>query len=80
MTHNEEKYPNPSQFLPERFLDDDGNLNEDTVGIVFGFGRRFVTIVYLFHLALIVLVVVQNLRWATSCRCLFMDSYVLHAC
>lgn len=40
MTHNEEKYPNPSQFLPERFLDDDGNLNEDTVGIAFGFGRR----------------------------------------
>ncbi|KAJ8586996.1 cytochrome P450 [Rhizopogon salebrosus TDB-379] len=34
------KYPNPSQFLPERFLDDDGNLNEDTVGVVFGFGRR----------------------------------------
>ncbi|OJA08464.1 hypothetical protein AZE42_02839 [Rhizopogon vesiculosus] len=40
MTQNEEKYPNPSQFLPERFLDDDGNLNEDTVGIAFGFGRR----------------------------------------
>lgn len=47
MTRNEEKYPSPSQFLPERFLDDDGNLNGDTVSVAFGFGRRFVKIIYL---------------------------------
>ncbi|KAG2362788.1 cytochrome P450 [Suillus spraguei] len=40
MTRNEEKYPNPSQFSPERFLDADGNLNDDTVNMAFGFGRR----------------------------------------
>lgn len=40
MTRNEQKYPNPSQFSPERFLDAEGNLNDDTVDIAFGFGRR----------------------------------------
>lgn len=40
MSQNEDKYPNPSQFLPERFLNADGNLNKDTVDIAFGFGRR----------------------------------------
>ncbi|KAG1727488.1 cytochrome P450 [Suillus paluster] len=40
MTQNEHKYPNPSQFLPERFLNADGSLNEDTVDVTFGFGRR----------------------------------------
>jgi len=48
MTQNEEKYPNPSQFSPERFLDDNGNLNDDTVSIAFGFGRRFATIIYFY--------------------------------
>ncbi|KAG2111960.1 cytochrome P450, partial [Suillus discolor] len=40
MSQNEQKYPNPSQFSPERFLDADGNLNDDTVNMAFGFGRR----------------------------------------
>ncbi|KAF9223624.1 cytochrome P450 [Gyrodon lividus] len=40
MAHNEEKYPKPFDFIPERFLDTDGNLNDDTVGFAFGFGRR----------------------------------------
>jgi cytochrome P450 len=40
MSQNEQKYPNPSQFSPERFLNADGNLNDDTVDMAFGFGRR----------------------------------------
>ncbi|KAF9243542.1 cytochrome P450 [Melanogaster broomeanus] len=40
MSHNEEKYPEPFDFIPERFLTTDGNLNDDTVGFAFGFGRR----------------------------------------
>lgn len=40
MSRNEQKYPNPSQFSPERFLDAEGNLNDDTVNMAFGFGRR----------------------------------------
>ncbi|KAF8558122.1 cytochrome P450 [Imleria badia] len=40
MTHDEAKYPNPFDFDPERFLDADENLNQDTVGYAFGFGRR----------------------------------------
>ncbi|KAG2036259.1 cytochrome P450 [Suillus americanus] len=40
MSQNEQKYPNPSQFSPERFLNADGNLNNDTVDMAFGFGRR----------------------------------------
>ncbi|KAH7928414.1 cytochrome P450 [Leucogyrophana mollusca] len=40
MTHNEEKYPNPDEFIPERFLTADGSLNDDTCNFTFGFGRR----------------------------------------
>lgn len=41
MSHNESKYPRPHEFIPERFLDDDGTLNSDDVEyITFGFGRR----------------------------------------
>ncbi|KAG1743483.1 cytochrome P450 [Suillus lakei] len=40
MSRNEQKYPNPLQFSPERFLNAGGNLNDDTVDMAFGFGRR----------------------------------------
>lgn len=41
MAHNESKYPNPHEFIPARFLNDDGTLNHDDVeNIAFGFGRR----------------------------------------
>lgn len=41
MAHNESKYPRPFEFLPERFLDDDGTLKpDDTQNITFGFDRR----------------------------------------
>jgi cytochrome P450 len=44
MLHNEEDYPNPHQFMPERYLDADGKLNDRGVPlpstIAFGFGRR----------------------------------------
>lgn len=42
MLHNEEDYPNPEKFDPERFLKD-GKLNPDVrdpVTVAFGFGRR----------------------------------------
>ncbi|EGN98312.1 hypothetical protein SERLA73DRAFT_169309 [Serpula lacrymans var. lacrymans S7.3] len=40
MAHNDDKYPEPYKFKPERFFALDGKLNDDTVGLVFGFGRR----------------------------------------
>ncbi|KIK87084.1 hypothetical protein PAXRUDRAFT_152429 [Paxillus rubicundulus Ve08.2h10] len=40
MSRNEVKYPNPTAFLPERFLKSDGTLNDDKFGYIFGFGRR----------------------------------------
>jgi cytochrome P450 len=40
MCHDEEKYPNASEFDPERFLNADGTLTDDTVSVVWGFGRR----------------------------------------
>lgn len=41
MTHNESKYPNPDEFIPERFLAEDGSLlPNDIEHLAFGFGRR----------------------------------------
>ncbi|KAG2150492.1 cytochrome P450 [Suillus clintonianus] len=40
MCHNEDKYANASEFNPERFLNQDGTLTDDTVSFVWGFGRR----------------------------------------
>ncbi|EGO19060.1 hypothetical protein SERLADRAFT_453964 [Serpula lacrymans var. lacrymans S7.9] len=40
MSRNEHKYPNPSEFKPERFLTAEGKLNHDTVSFAYGFGRR----------------------------------------
>ncbi|KAH7889232.1 cytochrome P450 [Phlebopus sp. FC_14] len=47
MTHDENKYANPSTFNPDRFFDDSGALNNDTVSYIFGFGRRICTGRYL---------------------------------
>jgi cytochrome P450 len=40
MTRNEDKYRKPDSFMPERFIDEHGNLNDDDMILVFGFGRR----------------------------------------
>lgn len=43
MLNDEAKYPNPRVFNPERFLDADGDLTDDTdvrAILAFGFGRR----------------------------------------
>ncbi|KAH7915421.1 cytochrome P450 [Hygrophoropsis aurantiaca] len=40
MSRNEAKYPNPEEFKPERFLDSNGALTDDTCSMAFGFGRR----------------------------------------
>ncbi|KAK7037753.1 hypothetical protein VNI00_010714 [Paramarasmius palmivorus] len=38
MTHDEELYPDPDEFKPERFLNGNGNINDI---LAFGFGRRY---------------------------------------
>ncbi|KAF9223381.1 CyP450 monooxygenase [Gyrodon lividus] len=40
MTHNEKKYPDPMRFMPERYIDADGQLTNDLAEQQFGFGRR----------------------------------------
>ncbi|KJA21666.1 hypothetical protein HYPSUDRAFT_687551 [Hypholoma sublateritium FD-334 SS-4] len=40
IAHDPKKYPDPHIFNPSRFFDQDGKLNDDHVGYVFGFGRR----------------------------------------
>ncbi|PPR05124.1 hypothetical protein CVT24_010380 [Panaeolus cyanescens] len=40
MTHDENRYPEPMAFKPERFLNDDGTLNQDDRILAYGFGRR----------------------------------------
>ncbi|KAG6861010.1 hypothetical protein C0995_004863 [Termitomyces sp. Mi166 len=44
MTHDESRYPEPDLFKPERFFDENGELNNDDDILAFGFGRRCVEI------------------------------------
>jgi cytochrome P450 len=39
--HDPETYPDPEEFKPERFLNDDGSVRDDpTLSVVFGLGKR----------------------------------------
>ncbi|KAG2044776.1 cytochrome P450 [Suillus americanus] len=40
MTHDATKYPSLDEFKPERFVQDDGSLNSDTMRLGFGWDRR----------------------------------------
>jgi cytochrome P450 len=40
MTRNEELYPDPYTFKPERFFNKNGELNLDDRVLAYGFGRR----------------------------------------
>jgi len=40
IAHDPKKYLEPNTFNPSRFLDQNGELNDDNVDYVFGFGRR----------------------------------------
>lgn len=42
MSHDEKKYQEPHGFNPGRFLDANGNLNNDDRILAYGFGRRSV--------------------------------------
>ena len=43
MTHDENVYPDPFTFKPERFFNSDGTLNDDNRVLAYGFGRRSVS-------------------------------------
>jgi cytochrome P450 len=39
--HDPEIYPDPEEFKPERFLNEDGSVRDDpTLSLVFGIGKR----------------------------------------
>lgn len=43
MTRNEKKYPDPEEFKPERYLNEDGSVKYDERILAYGFGRRWVS-------------------------------------
>ncbi len=40
MNRDEAQYPEPERFIPERFLDSEGNLTDDDRILAYGFGKR----------------------------------------
>ena len=40
MNHDEDVYPEPLAFKPERFFDENGKLNQNDRILSYGFGRR----------------------------------------
>ncbi|KAM6496682.1 Cytochrome P450 [Amanita muscaria] len=40
ITRNEEKYPDPEAFQPQRFMKADGTLGDENINYSYGFGRR----------------------------------------
>lgn len=40
ITRDEARYKDAEMFNPDRFLDEEGNLDDDECDFTFGFGRR----------------------------------------
>lgn len=68
MTHNEEKYPSPMEFSPERYIAADGSLTDDIAEQQFGFGRRICVGKYLAEasvwIAMVTMLAVFNINKA----------------
>ena len=72
--HDEGNYPEPFKFNPDRFLTEDGQLNptvQDPALAAFGFGRRFVHLLFSMFTILLYFALLTNThlaRYQNLCR------------
>jgi len=78
MTHNEEKYPSPMTFSPERYIAADGSLTDDIAEQQFGFGRRSDDVSL--GLATIISTLLQDMCREIPRRSFSLDSHGNDAC